>query len=850
MSSAENAAERLTFHGRHEANGIVIDVALIGASAARERVLAHWQPGARLLRLSPERWLLALTHPVSLEFERAPGLPVMVTPEGILTLSWHGQLTSIQIEELPEVDTGGWVDLSTLPVQLLQPVDRVAVVVVPLALDRPEPPDLRRRARIRRDPRAERMAAQLATAGRRSLAQRSGPGGTLGGGSRRGGQWFESLLRRTPVGSTVSRRQQRYLSSLVEQFEKRDYETALRGAIALGGAAGRLSMRLPTPRSGVLRPGRPSAGGRGLAVGPLDAQLRRLYVQAAEELTAQGRIEEAAFVHADLLGSVLDAVNLLERHQHEELAADLAQAHNLPPETVVRLWWRAGRRDQAVAYALAKGAFAGAVEALATVDPAGSLALRTEWVQACRAAADHSAAVRAAWPEASLRDGALGDLQAGMARGGPGAGELLALMVTHRPTEPALALTDALLLSSDVELAPAAARCAATLGEHQSTDPAANRRLATAALRSAVRDGTLSTLGGNDRARIERNLRHRADPLAAADLPRPLYRVPARSDLLVNAHEPDGVLVHDAVALPGGILVALGALGVRLLSTSGRVRARWGTATTGFVVADHGGLVLLLNQGEQMIDVHRLDLTTRQLQHWSTLRLRRVLPGYDGAVLMAQDDDGLVFLDTTSPGPRVLWRELDPQTTVIDLTRTPSSLCALVSGPQTVNGRPEIWRWSLPDLTLRSRQQIEIPDVAIGALAVDGALLTLHQGSLDELELRYLAPGATTPTAVRPAEAPHGLLAAGEELVTSTRAVDGAIVLDRFRRPKDQRTVVRLTFPGQSGVSSASHPMDLPAPRIRLHDERLVAYDHGGRVVVVDLSTGLLRASLVVRAGG
>jgi len=44
--------------------------------------------------------------------------------------------------------------------------------------------------------------------------------------------------------------------------------------------------------------------------------------------------------------------------------------------------------------------------------------------------------------------------------------------------------------------------------------------------------------------------------------------------------------------------------------------------------------------------------------------------------------------------------------------------------------------------------------------------------------------------------------------------------------------------------------VNLPGPGIRVHGDRLIAYDHGGRVMVVDLGTGVLQANLVVRAGG
>jgi len=81
--------------------------------------------------------------------------------------------------------------------------------------------------------------------------------------------------------------------------------------------------------------------------------------------------------------------------------------------------------------------------------------------------------------------------------------------------------------------------------------------------------------------------------------------------------------------------------------------------------------------------------------------------------------------------------------------------------PCCFSAAPEIWRWSLPDLRLRSRQQVELSNTIAGALAVDGALLVLQGSATEEPELRYLAPGATTLSTPGSTRTPHGLLAAG-----------------------------------------------------------------------------------------
>ena len=92
--------------------------------------------------------------------------------------------------------------------------------------------------------------------------------------------------------------------------------------------------------------------------------LRTLYAAAAQDLERTGRIDEAAFVHVELLGNVESAVQLLERHRRYRLAAELAEGRELAAERVVRLLWLAGRREHAIAVARARGAYQTAIERL------------------------------------------------------------------------------------------------------------------------------------------------------------------------------------------------------------------------------------------------------------------------------------------------------------------------------------------------------------------------------------------------------------------------------------------------------------------------------------------------------
>jgi predicted dehydrogenase len=56
-----------------------------------------------------------------------------------------------------------------------------------------------------------------------------------------------------------------------------------------------------------------------------------------------------------------------------------------------------------------------------------------------------------------------------------------------------------------------------------------------------------------------------------------------------------------------------------------------------------------------------------------------VLPSFDGSQLVGRDADGLVWLATTEPRPRVDWRELDGDTRIHAVTRSSGWLAALVT---------------------------------------------------------------------------------------------------------------------------------------------------------------------------
>lgn len=804
------------FRGTVSAFGFLLDAPLLGEREARRRVMAMWQPNLELRRFPGGQWLILLRTAVQIRAELAPGLPI-TDSEAMrsVTVSLEGSTVVVDPALLPPVSMVGWIDID-LPVTLLTSLEPLppAPVAVPLLVPATAPA-LREHAKIQRPGvRAQRVEHELAGRGKTP---------------KTGGLIAQALMR-TPASQVVSRQHRKYVDELSRQFRDQNWDDALRDAIAIGGTAtgSWMSLRLPRRRTGPLTPALGQrAGGPAVPYGQsLQGHLSQLYRQAAKSLEQEGRIIEAAFVLCDLLRSYQEAVLLLERHRQFALAAELAEGHKMSADLVVSLWWRAGRRDRAVQVARLRGAFAATIPRLAAVDAEAALALRAEWVTACQSADDHFAAVEAAWPEPSLRPLVMTDVQQGIARGGPGAAALLAYLVAHTGSAEALVGALALLATRGPDLQEPRTLFTTTFAALRCAEDPIDRRLATAALRGLSRDGD-DALSPATVRRLTSNLRPRSDPLAVADLPARLVRPRMAPEMnpTLTAHPESGQRqVYDAAALPGGvILVALGDGGARLLTLTGQTRTHWDVPCHQLVIADHGGSALLASQYGQVLALHHVDLATGKLRRGPTLAAKSVLKTFDGALLTVVDEDGIAFVDVTVSPPTALWRELDRNASVHDISRDRTSLTALVSlaAPTAGVAMTELWHWSLPDLKLRSRTPVDLTDVLAGATLVAGQLATLRSRPdgwwLQWRSERRLHEGLRL-------EQPATLVGSGNVIALVTEETDGAHAQLRTGFPL--KALPSLRFPGGSALS------------MRTHGDVATVWDWRGRVIALNTSTG------------
>jgi hypothetical protein len=816
-----------------------------------------------------------------------PGLPAQ---SDTVIVSRHGRTHSWPMASLPAVSLTGWVDLGSLPVHRLTRLDKppapTPIAEVPVQRE----PDLRTAAKVRLPSAAARRLAKRRAPdpGRRAavgdvvavllvavlvigvviagvvaaakwhipafaivlvlwllaevFASWANPqddewSNTIR--SERGApEWLTKLVMRSPIGWAIRGRHARYLHKLSEQFRQRKWDDALRDAIGLGsGGDGGWTWRVPRRRTSITPTLDWAGGGPGVAYGPeIFAELYTLYRKAADDLETAGRIEQAAFVYSDLLNDPAGAANLLERHDHLQLAAELAEGRNLDPDLVVRLWWRAGRRDRAITVARARGAFAGAVDRLSTVDESAALELRREWVSTCQQAGDQLAAVEAAWPEADLRPLVTDDIHAGIARGGQTAARLSAYLVAGTPTPAALHRALDLVADTSAEHQPERDEFIEALATLSSVDIASDRQVCTAVLRSVVRDGIPPGPRASTR-RILRSLENRADPLAVADMAAltSRRRTPAAGPLRLTAPtEPGQLPVYDVATLPdGSILVAHGDFGARLLTPDGRVRARWDAPTQQLVVADHGGAALLLSLPGSVTQAHHLDLDSSRVRPWATLRAYRVLPSYDGRTLIVLDGQGIAFLDTLADRPRVVWRELDKDVAVHAIGRTPDRLTAVVTAPSPIPRRPgqvELWTWELPSIELRMRSPVPA-DMTTPPVVAGDQVLALFATPEDGLEVRRILDYGHRETDVR---LPQGAV---------LRANGNAYLA----QVGNDATVVVVPAFGEQSKLYVTFPTDAPVG-LRHHAGVVNLWDTDGRIVCVDPSrpstTNCLRTTL------
>jgi hypothetical protein len=661
----------------------------------------------------------------------------------------------------------------------------------------------------------------------------------------------EWLARSTPLGSLLGQRKAEYVRKLFDLFEEGNLEEALRYAIPLAkgepSEEARVALGLPGPREKLAI--QPRQGGPGGIFGGGEAvyeALRQRYRAAFQKLEREGRIEEAAFVLAELLHEDAEAVSFLERHGRLKLAAELAEGRNLAPGLVVRQWVLAKDVARAVDLARRTGAFADAVLRLERTHPAEARVLRLLWGEVLAQAGDYGRAVDVVWPIEDARRLTLAWLDRGVEGGGVSGARLLARMGMAFPErfDVVRARALALLEGEDAAGAPAREAFTAALAQELSDGKKAGGT-ASALLRPAVRAMLRDRAAGHllmKSQELERLVTLTGDTALRADLPF-LPALRARNGFPMDggpaAHVFDRAEggpwpLHDAVPLPDGrVLVALGEAGARLLAPDGRCLAHFDVPAFSLVLSLHEDRALALAPRGELKRLSRLDLTRRRAEPWCDARVDAFSREYDGNLWFIAVEDTVMAVDALASDLRALWRVPQVGGEVHAVAVGPAMLSFVTFGLEKGTTRwmmeYERWSYSLPDLTLRSRERlpVELPDSVVPhvSLRMDGELsVLLGEGEV----VRWLGPfgGRPVPLPALP-KGLDALILGGPWMAALERTPVGVGV----RLLERGRGEVRAQF-----LFEGEHPLAL-----RFLKEELMLFDKAGRLARVDLARGEVR---------
>ncbi len=849
---------RLVHRGTVVATGYVIDTSLIGAMEARHRVLSLWRPGASVRQREGDVFVTGLV-PARVRVTAAAGTP-LVDQHGVLAampldadevaqlevtravvVARNGAAEVVPLDSTHDVELSAWIELGEFEV-----VDATPLARPPARMVIPPPPSTDVRA-LTGAP-AEEAAVKDVTAA--LMRARSGEGVGTGAPSvlrrfvrwinaqfaiqpealpirtsrSRGPSWFERLRSRVAaamwksrLGAALGRRHAAYLRRVLELFDRGDLEQALRHAIPLGGEGGdgRLSLGTPRPRDSLSLT---FGARRSSSIIPVAdvamAMMRDRYRAAAARLEQTGRIDEAAFVLAELLGDVKAAIALLERHGRHAVAARLAEARELEPGLIVRLWFLAGDRERAIDTARRHHAWADAVARLERAGDKRAAVLRMLWADHLADTGDFVRAVEAAWPVEASRALVEAWIDRGIAAEGPAAARMLVKKLIVAPSSfstvaPAMV---AMLSASDTG---AGRQRIAMMEELIASSPTPElQTIARPALRAFVRDCGAGTVAPNKQL-LEKLTKFADDAVLRTDMPAihapppaTLLSAGAMIELRWSAHDAGALPVYDAALLPGDrLLLALGELGVRIVSRTGRTVAQIDQPATKLVVSDHGTRALAIASRGEVQRIARLDLIERRGAHWCDAAITDAATTFDGDLWLVSRGREVFAVDTTAPRWRAVWGvDVGPENAACSVRRDGRWFAIDV---QT----EELEHWYYEGFTLRARKPFTPGGIefVVARPATQETFVVRDPENADASDVATIAA-----------------IEVNGDCAVVCRRVGGGIEL-QCSHLKAQRTLARLVLDGTTDAS------------IRLGDGVLTVGDRRGRVVIFGLDRASFR---------
>jgi hypothetical protein len=673
---------------------------------AADDAIRHWQTGASLTAIADRYLVVRLAEPIERRCEVGRLTPLV---------DLDGRLSALELSptQLHNTPPGSLIHLKDGTLH----VERLEGAIEPSTLldlrnwevARPQPTEERTPEPAGRRPSEPPLATNdLDFETRQALGNHQAPKAR----ERRRQQKLQTGRQNTPrtranrtnrslTDWLANRRHHKYLDDLTNLFASDRLEEALRLAIPLGEGDGPAAKRRFRPRADLtLRPRRPKAGSVVRVEPGLRNQLQNRYRQAFVRLDQQGRVLDAAFVLADLLNRVGEACSYLERHDQIQLAAELSESRSGDHAETVRLWWRAGDRQRAVAIARRHGAFAAAISRLERTQQSNQAdELRRAWTAQLLQAGDVVGAYDVIAKQHDDVSTAIRNrlIDLGAREPGPLRARMLArqLRAHHEAPHPAVeAVLEDPSARPERELLAAELTTRSQPIDHPDAARALLRRLL--ADRPELPAKTLESL-----AELT------DDPILYEDLPPLSARPqPAQAETLWIDTDPTdrGLLaMSDGRALPDGrIVVAIdGGIGVRVIKPNGKTEAEFDVPADELVLSDNALHLLALHRVDDgVVTVRQITLPERRVRTIGDIPANVWAQSYDGGAWYHANGAHLIMLDILAHGPSALWRQATDPESILVISRNPSQMAvaSLSLEPGGIGPPTIVRRYLLPSL--------------------------------------------------------------------------------------------------------------------------------------------------------
>lgn len=888
--------ENLTHRGTVSAAGFLFSAKILSESEMRRRVLRLWQSDAKIFRRGADL-ILIFPENFRVDCRRAVGLPLVRSGEVLTSfplrtkdfddLQTNGEsiVTAVgnRVEifptnELKIENVEDWFDLSDF--QIVETKTLGEVQTKPLIVEKSAPVNLREE--LKDVPAADNELAEILQilkqkrqeiAGNKKGAifqsEFSNPiGANVGGffdalknlfgakgesnhqsppsenapGKLR--KLFTKTLFQMKIAQIVGRKQAQYLAKMMEMFENGDLEQALKHAIPLEDMQALKEATEQMPFLGFLRPRnglqinyqRQNASSSSVFLEDTwFHDLRQLYRQTFERLVAQNRIEEAAFVLAELLKSSVEAVEFFEKHGKFHLAAQLAESRELAPDIIVRQWFLAGEKKRAIQLAVRHNCFEYVVTKLERENHPQAAVLREIWAENLAASGNFAAAVNTIWQIAEKRDLAAVWIDKTIEFGGVPAAAMLAKKVSLFPGKYDEVKNDLLeILREDAAEAFEKRRAFA----NESLRLTANDELRNL-IRPLARK-LLADSAQNFRSLTQTDFRRlveiSGDYALRTDLPKmPETSESKRSEpliLTIAAHDCGATKIYDAHLLPDGkIAVALGEAGVKILSKTGKTVAHFDQPTERFVVADFGTKAICLAKRGGVYRLARIDFVERRAAYWCDAKIENFAATFDGNLWFISETDDIYAIDATAKNFEAVWRVGEIGGQIYEIARSKNKLMLII-----LNGRGfEKWWYDLPQFILRSRNEtkwLQMENERETMVAVSSFVAYSAIAVLDEETKKITAKIFDYDSLIGKIELPE-----------ETIKVEEIIVIEKkfaLLRTTEQATIVSLYEILQMPI--AEFTIDgAKKCSFKLDEKLLIIADDKGRVLVFDCAEKFLR---------